>query len=200
MRYARSFGVRRAGSAILLALTGVAAIAAPDSIALPGDRAFPESITSTRDGTLYTGSIAAGGIVRIRPNRVPEIWIKPGAFGTGSTFGVLADERSGTLWVCSNDLSALGLTVPGAAPGSALKGFDLKTGEGKVSARFSGEKTLCNDIAIGADGSAYVTNTSAPEILRLAPGSSELAVWFKDPSLQPPAGAAEPGSRTSGRL
>ena len=90
---------RWTGSATLLTLTSVATIAAPDSIALPGDRAFPESITSTRDGTLYTGSIAAGGIVRIRPNRAPEIWIKPGAFGTGSTFGVLADERSGTLWV-----------------------------------------------------------------------------------------------------
>jgi sugar lactone lactonase YvrE len=181
---------RWAGSAILLVLTGVAAIGAPDSIALPGDRAFPESITSTRDGTLYTGSIAVGGIVRIQPHRAPESWIKPGAFGSGSTFGVLADERSGTLWVCSNDLSALGLAVQGAAPGSALKGFDLKTGEGKVSARFPGEKALCNDIAIGPDGSAYVTNTSAPEILKLAPGSGELTVWFTDPALQPPAGAA----------
>jgi sugar lactone lactonase YvrE len=169
------------------------ALAAPDSIALPGDRAFPESITSTRDGTLYVGSLAAGGIVRIRPNAAPEVWIAPGSFGSASTFGVLADERSHTLWVCSNDLSALGVNVPGRVPGSALKGFDLKSGAGKVSAMLPGVKTLCNDIAIGADGAAYVTNTSAPEILRLAPGGKELSVWFTDPSLQPLAGAGLDG-------
>jgi sugar lactone lactonase YvrE len=175
---------------MLLAFAGTAAAAASDSIALPGDRAFPESVTSARDGTLYAGSFASGGVVRIRPHGKAEVWIKPGAFGSGSTFGVLADERSNTLWVCSNDLSVLGLSIPGATPGSALKGFDLKTGEGKVSARFPGDKTLCNDIAIAPDGSALVTNTSAPQILRLAPGAGELTVWFEDASLQLPAGAA----------
>jgi hypothetical protein len=37
------------------------------SIQLPGERAFPESITATPDGTLYVSSLASGGIMRIKP-------------------------------------------------------------------------------------------------------------------------------------
>jgi sugar lactone lactonase YvrE len=174
-------------------LVSAAAWSAPDSVALPGEQAFPESVTSTHDGRLYAGSLATGGIVRIRPGSAPEVWIKPGAFGTASIFGVLADEHSNTLWACSNDLSARGVVIAGADKGSVLKGFDLKTGEGKVSVAFAGEKNLCNDIAIGADGSAYVTNTMSPQILKLAPGDNKLQVWFTDPSLQPAAGAGLDG-------
>jgi sugar lactone lactonase YvrE len=161
----------------------------PASITLPSDRAFPENITSTRDGTIYVGSLAGGGVFRILPNSSKaDLWIKPGTFGSRSIFGVLADERSNTLWACSNDVSALGVNVPGTDKGSTLKGFDLKTGEGKVSATLPGAQTLCNDIAIGPDGSAYVTNTLAPEILKLSADGKELSVWLSDVSLGPPAG------------
>src|ERR1700733_7317300 len=47
---------------------GAAPTTPPESIALPGDRAFPESISSTKDGTLYVGSLASGGIYRIAPH------------------------------------------------------------------------------------------------------------------------------------
>jgi sugar lactone lactonase YvrE len=169
--------------AVLLSTTSVPA--APTSIDLPGDTAFPESLSSSKDGTLYVGDLFDGGILRIRPNGTPERWIKPGAFGSASILGVLVDEPSNTLWVCSNDLSSIGAKVPGAAEGSALIGFDLKTGSGKVRAPFPGEHNFCNDMAIGADGSAYVTNSDAPQILRLPPGGKQLEVWFSDPSLQP---------------
>jgi sugar lactone lactonase YvrE len=171
-----------------------AAWAAPPSIALPGDRAFPENIASTRDGTLYVGSLGAGGVFRISGQRPPpEMWIKPGAFGSRSIFGVLADERSNTLWVCSNDLSAVGVAGPSTESGSNLKGFDLKTGAGKLSAALPGEHRLCNDIAVGPDGSVFVTNTDAPQILRLPPGGKQLEVWLSDPSLQPPSGGGLDG-------
>jgi streptogramin lyase len=182
-------------SAGVLSIVGLAAasgaFAAPASIALPGDRVFPENIASTRDGTLYVGSLGSGGIIRIKPHTSKaEVWIKPGAFGSRSIFGVLADERSNTLWVCSNDLSGLGVVIPGTQTGGVLKGFDLRTGTGKISAKLPGEQTTCNDIAIGADGSAYVTNTAAPQILRLPPGGKQLEVWATDPALAPPAGGA----------
>jgi len=167
------------------------AFAVPASIDLPGVRVFPENLTSTKDGTLYVGSLGSGGIIRIKPHGdKPELWIKPGAFGSRSIFGILADERSNTLWACSNDLSALGLVIASSETGSALKGFDLKTGQGKVSAKLLGDHTLCNDIAMGADGSAFVTNSAAPQILRLPPGSNQPEVWATDPLLAPPAGGA----------
>lgn len=168
-----------------------AAIAAPSEVALPGDHAFPESLSSTHDGTLFAGSFAEGGIYRAAPGAATaEPWIKPGANGSRSTFGVLADEKSNTLWVCSNDVSAIGVPGPGTAKGSALKAFDLTTGEGKGSTALPGAMTLCNDIAVGADGSAYVTDSFSPHILRLAPGASAFEVWATDPRFAPPKGGA----------
>jgi sugar lactone lactonase YvrE len=157
-------------------------------IDLPGKQVFPENITSTSDGTLYVGSIADGGVLRVHSgSSIVEQWIKPGAYGTGSTFGLLADERSQTLWVCSNDVSAFGIASPGTAKGSVLVGFELKTAKGKVRAALAGKGTFCNDITIGPDGAAYVTNSSAAQILRLAPGSTTLEVWSADPQFTPAA-------------
>jgi sugar lactone lactonase YvrE len=161
--------------------------AAPSSVELPSGRAYPESITATSDGTLYVSSFADGGVVRAKPGQAKaEPFIAPGAYGTRSTFGVLADERSGTLWVCSNDASAFNVPGPSDIAGSFLKGFDLATGAGKVSAALPGSRTLCNDIAVGQDGSIFVTNSFAPEILRLPRGGTTLEIWLIDPLFVPP--------------
>src|SRR5580704_16918878 len=80
------------------------------AIEIPGDRAFMESITAGPDGILYVSSLASGGIARIKPGASKaEEWIAPAAFGSRSTFGVFADAKSNTLWVCSNDMSGLGV-------------------------------------------------------------------------------------------
>lgn len=180
---------RRLGFAAALVLGSVGASAAPREIPLPGDRAFPESITSTGDGTLYVGGLATGGVLRARAGSAQaEPWIKPGAYDTRSVFGVLADEKSRTLWVCSNDVSSLGVPGPTSVEGGFLKGFDLDTGEGKISARLPGAHALCNDMAIAPDGAVLVTNSLAPQILRLAPGGKQLDVWLSDPAFTPPKG------------
>ncbi len=181
--------------ATFVGVPGAASASAPVSIALPGDRAFPENIAASHDGTIFIGSLGSGGVYRVAPHsKEAKVWIEPGAFGTHSIFGVLADDKTNTLWVCSNDLTiSPGVTVGGSDGVSALKGFDLKTGEGKVSVALAGKPALCNDITIGPDGAAYVTNTAAPQILRLAPGAQKLEVWFTDPSLQPASGAGLDG-------
>src|ERR1700749_4235538 len=97
---------------LMVALGATVCAAAAESVALPGDRAFPESLSSTQDGTLFVSSLVSGGIVRIAPHSSDaKVWIEPGTFGTHSTFGVLVEETAGILWVCSNDLSGRGWTV-----------------------------------------------------------------------------------------
>jgi glucose/arabinose dehydrogenase/mono/diheme cytochrome c family protein/streptogramin lyase len=171
-----------AGACLVLALVSpsmpLSGASSSQAIDLPG-RAFPESITSTSDGTVFAGNFAEGGILRIK-NGKPEAWIKPGTFGTRAILGVFADERSGTLWACSNDYAKMGLTSVGD-PGSVLKGFDLKTGAGKVSLPLPSGPAECNDIAVAKDGSVFVSDTGAPRVLRLAPGAKMLEVWATDP-------------------
>jgi sugar lactone lactonase YvrE len=184
-------------STVALMLAGAFALSSPSfadnstEIKLPGDRAYPESISAAPDGTLYVSSPAVGGVWRIKTQMAAaEEWIKPGAFGTRSTLGVLVDKAANLLWVCSNDLSSSGVPGPGTVPGSYVKSFDLASGEGKVSAALPGKATLCNDMVVGADGSLFVTNSLAPQILRLKPGSTKLEVWLESPDFeQPPQGA-----------
>lgn len=172
------------GVAMALGVT-LAAQAGPTSVPVPAGSPFPEGLTAASDGTLYASSLTQGGIVRVKPgSNVAEPWIEPGAFGTRSTFGVLADERAGLLWVCSNDATPLGVAGPNAVEGAFVKGFDLGTGEGKVSVPLPGKPSLCNDLTVGPDGALYVSNTLQPQILRLTPGASALEVWAQDDRLK----------------
>ena len=41
-------------------------------------------------------------------------------------------------------------------------------------------------MTIAPDGSIYVTNSLAPQILKLAPGSKEFEVWLQDEQFMPP--------------
>src|ERR1700730_18474365 len=156
-------------------------------VELPGERVYPESLSAATNGTLYVSSLASGGILRVTPGATKaEEWIKPGAYASRSTFGVLVDEKAGRLWVCSNDVSALGVPGPGSAAGSNLKAFDLSSGEGKTSVALPGTGNLCNDLAIGANGSLFVTNSLKPQILRLKPGASEFEVWLESATFEQP--------------
>jgi streptogramin lyase len=158
-----------------------------ESIPIPGTKAFPESITSTTDGTLYVGRLGDGGIVRVKPRTGESaIFVQPGASGSRSISGVFADEASNTLWACSNDLSALGAPATGSDSRSALKAFDLKTGNGKRSVSLPGSHAFCNDIAVDAQGSVYVTDSANPTILKLSAGATAFDVFAQDSSFSAP--------------
>jgi sugar lactone lactonase YvrE len=147
-------------------------------ITLPGTRLFTESITSTKDGTLIVGSLGKADVSRI-PHGSTTVteWIKPGTNGLNAVYGVYADEKFKTLWVCSNHYD----DGTGAAP--AVKAFDLKTGEPKGSYTLPGDGTFCNDIAVAGDGTAYITDTHQGSVVMLKPGSKELEIAAKDPLL-----------------
>src|ERR1700688_3903571 len=185
LRNRRAQALGTAGLILMLAVaaSGVAhAQTAP--VGVP-DKSFPESVTSTSDGTLYAGSFNRGGVIRQGAGGKAEQFIKPGAGDSRSTLGVLADEKSGLLYVCSNDITGFGVPGPSDTKGAWLEVFDLSSGAVKGSAALQDPKSLCNDIAVGSDGTAYITDSFTPNVYSWKPGSTALEVFATDPALAP---------------
>lgn len=174
-------------ASVILALWGLPAVASdrPEAIRLPDAGRFPENVTSASNGTLFVSSITEGGVIKIEGGgAVTTAFLKPGDHGTRSTFGLLADEKRGTLWVASNDATAIGPKGPTTTEGGWVKAFDLATGALKQSVRLPGEKALANDFVLDAQGALYVTNTFAPQILRLKPGAAAFDVFVENEALK----------------
>ncbi len=170
---------------LLMALAaGWAACAAPagQDVRIDDVAVFPESLSSTSDGTLYVGSMK-GVIFRAPPgSAVAEPWILPSEDnGILSILGVLADPRSHTLWICS---SPTPLRSPPAVGVSALMAFDLKTGAQKGAYPFPAPASACNDITIARDGAAYATDTPNGRIFVLRPGARQLELFAADSRLK----------------
>jgi sugar lactone lactonase YvrE len=161
---------------ILVAASGMAAQTITE-ITLTGTRVFPESITSTADGTLIVGSIGHRNVMRIATGKTDAVdWINPGTGGLAQVFGVYADEKAKILWVCSNNLD-------NPADKAAVKTFDLGTGAPKSSYTLPGSGAFCNDITVAGDGTAYVADTGQGSIVMLKPGGTDLEIAAKDPLL-----------------
>ncbi|MDO9713273.1 SMP-30/gluconolactonase/LRE family protein [Paracraurococcus lichenis] len=180
--------IRRLGAILTFALLGAAAPSGSRAadVVVPGRTDFPESMTATRDGTLYFSSMAGGRVFRAQPGATEASeWLSAGAGGLSSVLGILADERSSTLYACSVDMSWAGITVPSGNTPTSLKLFDLATGTLKASFQLpaspiAGQAPLCNDIAVANDGIAFVTDSLSGYILRLRPGANALEVWARD--------------------
>src|SRR5438034_8439591 len=142
----------------------------------------PENLTSSKDGAVYFGSTAKGTIYRAAPGAArAEPWILASATGLTNTLGVLADDKSNTLWVCQNTTGGRG-GAPVAGQ-TALRSFDLQSGAAKGTYPLPVDSGICNDIAVSADGSAYVSESFRGRIHRLRPGAAALEVWITDQQL-----------------
>jgi len=104
-----------AAGALVMMVCGTAHARAslPEQVVIDGQNIYPESISSAADGRLFTGSFD-GIIYRALPGSDrAHAWIRPDERnGLLSVFGVLADERSGTLWVCSSPNSLIATDAP----------------------------------------------------------------------------------------
>ena len=141
--------------------------AEPTVISIPSKNLFPESITSTSDGTIIIGSWGTNSIWRIpRGESTAVRWIDA-SNTTGPLLGVLADEKSGRLLVCK----------------AGVKTFDLKTGAAKEALTIPTANPFCNDLAVRTDGSIYVTDTNGAKVFMFAKGKTEAIEVASDPLL-----------------
>jgi len=172
------------------ATASVSTATPPGEISIPGTAVFPESLTSTPDGTLYIGSVGQSQILRAAPGaNAAEVFIQPGTGGMKQIFGVFADARTNLLWACSNQLAA---GPPGAAPPgpSALHSFDLATGAAKASFPLPAGG-MCNDIATYPSGDVFITDTAGMQVLRLPNGGGALEPWSPPNAFGPPGGVLD---------
>ncbi len=159
---------------------GVHAADRPE-ITFDGPRIFPESLTSTKNGDVYFGSLGQDSVYRATSNSSQATtWIQPKSNGLTTVLGVFADEKAGVLWVCTS--ASGGRNGAPYVGETALKAFNLKDASLKKSYGFPGNG-LCNDIAVAKDGTVYATDTTQGRVLRLKKGATSLDVWASDSML-----------------
>jgi hypothetical protein len=169
------------------AVAGSALAALPQTITIQGEKVFPESMTSAADGSVFFGSIGNKMIYRAAPGSDQAVaFVQPGTDSVQSTFGLYADNKTNTLWACSN------LLGPPGGPPATLYAFDLKTGAPKGHYPFVTAGGLCNDIATTADGTVFATDTQNMQVEVLKKGAKALEVWAgADGGLGPKGGAVD---------
>src|SRR5579863_2144632 len=160
--------------------------AQPSELVIPGEKIYPESLTSSDDGRVIIGSISTRTIFVVKPGETKaEAWILPDQETTLGVFGVFADNKNHTLWACFTSIPGLRGATP--AP-SAVVAYDLQTGTLKQRYPLPTSNAFCNDIAVSADGSTYVTDSRNMEVDRLQKGGHELQPWAGQGGFGPASG------------
>jgi hypothetical protein len=177
--------MKRLPGLLAAAASVIAALAyarAPGDIAFHDTRVFPESLGASRGGTLYIGSWK-GVVYRALPGEtLARPWIKPSsANGLLTILGVLPDDRAAWVWVCSVPAPARDPPAPGT---SALMAFDMKTGEQRLNLPFPAPASVCNDITLAKDGTAYISDTPNGRIFRVRPHTRSLELFVEDEQLK----------------
>ena len=142
-----------------------------------------ENLTSSQDGPSSSAVPRRERSTARRPGAAQaEPWIQASAAGLTNVLGVLADDKTSTLWVCQNSTGGRG-GAPTVGQ-TALRSFDLKSGAAKGTYNFPSNGGVCNDMAVASDGTVYATESFANRIHRLKPGAKELDLWVPaDPRL-----------------
>ncbi len=158
----------------------------PTTITIPGPRTYPEGITATKNGTFFITGMRNGDVFRVAPGAdAAEELIPSGTAGLAAGVGLLADDATSTLWVCSANPPGFPISAVENAGPTALYAFDLASGAHRQTYVFPGSG-LCNDVAIDAAGNVYATDTFGGRILVLPAGGDALEVWSSDPLLAGP--------------
>lgn len=153
----------------LLLLTS-ATFAAAQDVRFSSETLYPESITwSAEQNLFFVGSVVHGtvGTVSMDGQYTPLVNDEQ----LTSTFGVRVDDARSRLWVTTDDLGVSDRSTP-ATTGTqaAVAVYDSKTGERlayhDMTTLIEGPH-MANDVAIDADGNAYITDSYAHVIYRI---------------------------------
>jgi sugar lactone lactonase YvrE len=176
-----AFGIL--GTTSSLALADTASASHPDSIAFNAAQAYPETASwSAKQHVFFVSSVRHGtvGKVTLDGKYTPFITDQQ----LVSTVGLLADDKSNTLWVTNSDPGAGDRT--GAATQGKLAGvaaYDATSGKRRAYydlGSLNPGAHFANDVALDDKGNLYVTDSFAPIIYRIG-ADGKAAIFVSDP-------------------
>lgn len=169
--------------------TGAQGPANVNWLALPGPAFYPESLTAAADGTLFTGSVATGQVVKFLPDDEKATTFIAAGGSVKGVAGVLVDDTTNSLFICAVDPTFQTL--------GSVQRYDLSTGALAATFSFTGAVqsdggtnpffAFPNDLAFDESHRLYVTDSFAGKIYRVANVSSDgaLVEWASVPELAP---------------
>ncbi|MFO0681655.1 MAG: hypothetical protein U0234_06375 [Sandaracinus sp.] len=158
----------------------------PSVVVLEQADLFPETLVASPDGEGFlVGSMREGRVLEVaRDGSVSPLVDDPRLC---SVLGMAIDPDRGWIWVVSADAGVS--TRPSAGGARALAvvaAYDASTGASMryvdLAPLFPGPH-LPNGIALGPDGTAYVTDSFAPVIYRVGP-DGDAEVFVRDPRFE----------------
>ncbi|RUV49717.1 gluconolaconase [Mesorhizobium sp. M7A.F.Ca.MR.228.00.0.0] len=152
-------------------------------ISFASDQSYPESMTwSARQDTFMVGSVRHGLVAKVDKTGKYTVFVHDARLV--STAGLLVDDKRNTLWVTNSDPGG------GDRTGAASKGklaavatYDATTGQPRAYydlGSLSEGTHFANDIALDADGNAYVTDSFAPIVYRIDT-AGKATIFAQDP-------------------
>ncbi len=150
---------------------------------LPGTTFYPVALATSADGSLFVGGIL-GEIVKFSPGSVePRVLVQP-ANPSVVVPGMLADDKTQTLWVCGNIFTAAGGN-PFASSAASLYAYDFDGKLKKSYALPNQGKSICTDLAFDGGHNLYITEEGVGAIEILKDGAAAITQWTTDPLLAP---------------
>lgn len=152
-------------------------------IGFSADTAYPESVTwSAKQNRFFVSSVRHGTVGTVTSDGKYTPFIADD--NLVSTVGLLVDDERNTLWVTNSDPGAgdrtsaatqgklAGIATYDATTGKRLAYYDL--------GHLSEGTHFANDLALDADGNAYVTDSFAPIIYRIS-RAGEASIFVQSP-------------------
>lgn len=143
-------------------------------IVIKSDKLYPEGIAySAKDNAFLVTSMRSGKIGWVDLKGTYKEFVNDPLLI--STLGMQIDTKRNVLYVAVADPDVSDKSTPSSTFKTArLAAYDLKTAKKKWIVDLSAltdksEKHLANDVALGPDGSVYVTDTFSPNIYKVTP-------------------------------
>ncbi|MEJ2084268.1 MAG: hypothetical protein P8Y44_01145, partial [Acidobacteriota bacterium] len=143
---------------------------------------WPEGIaTDAATGDIYVGSFGRGKVVRISPTGEVEDFGSTAEDDLQAVVGIWVDSERRELWMATGD------QANPESPPVAGEVVRYSIDSGRLAARYpgpdDGKPQLINDVTVGPDGTAFVTESLGGRIFRVPPDGDALELFRSFPSL-----------------